>query len=117
MPTVVQRSSSPSHPAMRKPSRGEQIKHTSRRKIPMKSSKPLRRRREITAPPDSDIPIPPSCSPSPPPQDATEDDTYRRGYTDEEHAFFIASIQWQLKNNPTVSKNEIIKVVADKVRL
>lgn len=79
--------------------------------------RPGRKRKAVAPPPDSEIPPPPSRSPSPPLIDPAGVVESRRPYTDEEQAFFIASIQWQLKQNPAVAQSELVRVLADRVRL
>lgn len=62
---------------------------------------------------DMQIPPPPSRSPSPPVVDA--DELPSRSYTDAEKAFFVTSIQWQLKNDPLKSKNALSWELSEKV--
>ncbi|KAH9950430.1 hypothetical protein B0H21DRAFT_534454 [Amylocystis lapponica] len=107
---------SPSSPlAKEKPSHTPRSARISRDVKPVKPPKsPRRRYRQISAPPDSEIPAPPSRSPSPPIADDDEDNVPHR-YTKAEHAFFIASTQWQLRKDPTLSITRLLKVLAKKV--
>lgn len=66
-------------------------------------------------PPHADlkIPEPPSRSPSPP----TRVIPQGRGnkYTDEDRQFFLKFISWRLKQDPTLTRNDLCNMLAEKV--
>ena len=59
------------------------------------------------------VPDPPSRSPTPPSRIVPGANGNR--YTDEDKEYFIKFISWRLKQEPTLTKNELCELLAEKV--
>lgn len=64
---------------------------------------------------ETEISLPPSHSPTPPPDFLPDDEGKRsKRYTAEEERFFVRSIKWQLTCDPTTTRAQMAKTLANK---